>query len=344
MGMLLVLRDGRTVSASALAERFEVTKRTVYRDLEVLSGLGIPLGTELGRNGGVRLGPGFFLPPVTLSPEEAVSLLLGAMMTRRLGVAPFKRELDDAERKLLAVLPERTRSEMERAVRLIGFEAVPDDLLHPERDETKASFGPNAAKAETEAAGAFLRALLSRSRLTLTYNSPYRKPEPPAEVEPEGIIWDRDRWYLAGRVAGEKRIWRADRVVGVGPGRAMPPVNLGSGVADLLGRKWLKTAMRGWREGSPVRIRMAKRQADRLKRDWYFGNADFEAAADGRVDMVYGERDADNAAALVRWLGPGAELVEPEEWRARIFEGLLSLAEAHGVHVAPERTGCSDPP
>lgn len=334
--MLLVLRDGRVVSASALAERFEVSKRTVYRDLEVLSGLGIPLGSEPGRRGGVKLGPGFFLPPVTLSPEEAVSLLLGAMMTRRLGVAPFGRELDDAERKLLAVLPERTRAEMGRAVGLIGFEAVPDDLLHPERDETKAASGPEARRAETEAAGAFLRALLSRSRLTLTYSSPYREPEPPAEIEPEGLIWDRDRWYLAGRVDGERRMWRADRVVGIGPGRAIPPVDLGPGVAGLLGRKWLRAAMRGWRDGSPVRIRMTKAQAERLARDWYFGNADFEPAADGRVDIVYGERDADNAASLVRWLGPGAELVEPAEWRAEIRDGLALMAEAHtGIAASP---------
>lgn len=334
--MLLLLRDGRVVSARALADRFEVSKRTIYRDLELLSSQGVPLDTEPGRSGGVRLGEGYFLPPVTLGPEEAVSLLLGAIMTRKLGVAPFTRELDDAERKLLAVLPERTRSEMERAARLIGFEAVPDDLLHPERDEAAAGRDPAAARAERDAAAAFLRAILSRSRLTITYNSPYRGPEPKTEVEPEGLVWDRDRWYLAGKADGKRRMWRADRVASFGPGRSMPPVPLGADVSELLGRRWLKEAMEGWREFSPVRIRMSVAQAARLSRDWYFGNAEFRKAPGGKTDMLYGERDADNAAALVRWLGPGAELVEPKEWRAGIREGLVMMAEAHSARERRE--------
>jgi predicted DNA-binding transcriptional regulator YafY len=117
LGILLLLRGGRSVSATELAGRFEVSTRTIYRDIETLSALGVPVVAEMGRTGGFKLRDGYFLPPVTLGPEEAVSLLLGVILMRRLRVAPFPKEADFAERKLLAALPPETREAMERASR-----------------------------------------------------------------------------------------------------------------------------------------------------------------------------------------------------------------------------------
>ncbi len=334
MGILLLLRGGKAVSASDMARRFEVSTRTIYRDVEVLSVLGVPVEAEMGRTGGFVLREGYFLPPVTLGPEEAVSLLLGLILMRRLRVLPFPAEADFAERKLLAALPEDTRRLMERASRLIGFEPVPADLLHPERDDPLARPRGEADEAEAKVVGRFLEALLSRSRVRLRYRSPYRGgDEPPREVEPRGIVWDRDRWYLVGDVEvrpGEPRMWRADRVEEIGPGPAMRPTAGGFDVESLLGRRWLAKAMERWRGEDPVaRVAMGRDQAERLRRDWYYGHALFEELPDGRVAMSYGEGDPEAAAALVRWLGPGAELLEPAEWRARLAAGLRSLLEAH---------------
>ncbi len=331
LGILLLLRGGRAVSATELAERFEVSSRTIYRDIETLSSLGVPVSAEMGRKGGFKLKEGYFLPPVTLGPEEAASLLLGLILMRRLRVMPFPKEADFAERKLLAALPPETRATMERAARFIGFERVPADLLHPERDDPQAGLGPGPS-AESEFVGAFLRALLSRSRVTLTYRSPYRWGEVPREVEPLGLLWDRDRWYLAGRPSGgsgETRLWRADRVLALGPGRSMPPLDSDFDAAKLLDRAWLRGAMDRWREESPARIAMSREQAERLKRDWFYGTARFEASDDGRVLMSYGEYRPEAAADLVRWLGPGAELLEPREWRAIIAEGLRAMLGAY---------------
>ena len=66
LGILLLLRGGRPVSATELARRFEVSSRTIYRDIETLSSLGVPVFADMGRNGGFKLREGYFLPPVTL--------------------------------------------------------------------------------------------------------------------------------------------------------------------------------------------------------------------------------------------------------------------------------------
>jgi predicted DNA-binding transcriptional regulator YafY len=331
MGILLLLRGGRVVSATDLAKRFEVSVRTVYRDIESLSGLGVPVSVEMGRTGGFRMRDGYFLPPVTLDPEEAASLLLGIILMRRLRVLPFPKEADFAERKLLAALPEETRRLMERASRLIGFERVPPDLLHPEPDDPIVS--GEAAPAEAEIVGRFLRAVLSRSRVRMKYRSPYRGDEPVREVEPRGIIWDRDRWYLVGDVevrSGEPRLWRSDRILEISAGPSMKPTGEGFDVEELLDRKWLSKAMERWREGPRARIALTAALAEVLKRDWYFGRALFETSPDGRVVMTFGTEDPAETAALVRWLGPGAELLEPAEWRPLVAEGLRRMLEAHG--------------
>lgn len=331
MGILLLLRGGKVVSATELAERFEVSVRTIYRDVEVLSGLGVPVAPEMGRRGGFRLREGYFLPPVTLGPEEAVSLLLGIVFMRALRVVPFPAEAEFAERKLLAALPEDTRRLMERVSRLIGFERVPPDLFHPELGDPLVN-AERPREEEARIVGRFLRAILSRSRITLRYRSPYRGEEELREVEPRGIVWDRDRWYLVGDVEvreGEPRMWRSDRIKEIGGGPSMRPAGGEFDVANLMGRRWLGAAMERWRSECPVRLSLSPAQAERLKRDWYYGHALFETGSDARVIMTFGEESFENVSALLRWLGPGAELLEPKAWRRAVAEELRALLAAH---------------
>src|SRR5690349_3808604 len=110
LGILLALQSRRTVSARQLAERFGVSTRTIYRDLQTMSLLGIPVYSERGRNGGIRLLEGYFLPPLMFSRSEAIALLLGTIMLRTLRAAPFQAEAETATQKLLAAVPEHLRA------------------------------------------------------------------------------------------------------------------------------------------------------------------------------------------------------------------------------------------
>jgi predicted DNA-binding transcriptional regulator YafY len=120
LGILLLLRSGATVSAAELARRFEVSQRTIYRDVETLSAVGVPVYAEMGRNGGFRLLPGYFLPPITFSRGEATALLVGVAMLRRLRTTPFASELETATQKVLAALPDATRDAIRRVEGVIG--------------------------------------------------------------------------------------------------------------------------------------------------------------------------------------------------------------------------------
>ncbi|MCC7273909.1 MAG: WYL domain-containing protein [Alphaproteobacteria bacterium] len=330
-GILLALADGRTVTATALAGRFEVSVRTIYRDVEMLSATGVPVYAERGAAGGYRLLEGYFLPPVAFTREEAVAGLLALALARGLSVPPFPAALEAAERKLVAALPARLRPLLAETRRLIGFERAAADIFHPEPDPPDGADG-----AAGHAVEIFLKGALDRTRVRLAYRSPYRDG-PPAEVdaEPQGLLWDRDLWYLIGRrvdVGGGRpahRFWRADRVAAIAPTTLRFAAEGGFDVRRHLGRAWLGAAMAAWADRSPVVVRMRADQAARLRRDWMYRFARFAPDGDG-VRMTWGEVDPGKALELVRWLGPGAELLSPPAWRALLREEAAAMAAAHG--------------
>jgi predicted DNA-binding transcriptional regulator YafY len=330
-GILLLLRGGHAVPAADIARRFGISRRTVHRDMDTLSALGIPVYAERGRGGGFHLLPGYFLPPIMFSEEEAISLILGLTLLGSLHAVPYAAALDAAERKLLAAVPERLRTTLAAARQLIGFERIPDDVFHPE-PEHATSPHDTAAPDEQFIVGTFLRAILERQGVTMRYQTPYRGTERSVTLAPCGLFWDRDRWYLAG--ATEARpdtpiLWRADRVHAIvlnTLAAATPPA---FDVRTLLGRRWLGTAMAEWAKNAPVRIRVTARQAERLRRDWLYQHALYEPLPDGAVRVTIGEDDPELFLELIRWLGPGAELLEPEPWRALLRAELATMLDAH---------------
>jgi predicted DNA-binding transcriptional regulator YafY len=262
LGILLLLRDGESISAADLARRFEVSTRTIYRDVESLSQVGVPVYAERGREGGFRLVPGYFLPPIMFSQSEAVSLLLAVTMLRNLRARPFAAELQLAEEKLLAAMPRKLRQTLAAARRVIGTEAAPRDSFHPEPQDAPPADGgdePEAAARESHVVSVFLQAILDRRMLALDYHSPYRGQTDRMRVAPLGIFWDRDRWYLVGRpddAAGKapRRLWRADRVRDIRPLLLLVDGDPAFDVRDELGRRWLRAAMAAWARDAPVRM------------------------------------------------------------------------------------------
>ncbi len=333
LGILLFLRSKQSLSATELARQFEVSTRTIYRDLDTLSALGVPLYAERGRQGGVRLLPGYFLPPLMFTQTEAIALLLGLTLQRSLRATPFPTEIAMAEKKLLAALPDTLRSLLTKAEQLVGFEKTPVDIFHPEPAQQES---PALAMLTTEQANfqqsktisTFFQAVLDGNLVIMQYTSPYRTDTREVLVEPLGLLWDRDRWYLAGRTVEQKHqlmLWRADRVIQIKSRQPVVAFEREFDVRELLGRHWLRSAMEQWRQQEPVKIRLSHTQAERLQQDWYYRYACFEPITDAQMVMTFGEQDPAVVLELLRWLGPGAELLEPIAWREKIREELQQM-------------------
>ena len=103
------LRGGRLWTAQMLAERLEVTKRTVYRDVADLIGSGVPIEGEAGV--GYVMRAGYDMPPLMFNSEEIVALVAGARMIRAWGGAQMAAAAEEALVKIEAVLPDDVRAQ-----------------------------------------------------------------------------------------------------------------------------------------------------------------------------------------------------------------------------------------
>jgi predicted DNA-binding transcriptional regulator YafY len=179
----------RPRSARWLALRFEVSARTVERDILALQQAGVPIYAEPGRTGGYTLDRSHTLPPVNVSPEEAVAI---AVALDGLRGTPFHDAARSALRKVVAVMPADDATEAHRLadrIRCIGRPA-------------------------TDVPPVVGRALAARRVLRFGYEDRHGARSS-REVEPVGCIGSPTHWYLVAwcRLRGEVRVFRLDRLV-----------------------------------------------------------------------------------------------------------------------------------
>ncbi|MEL6921343.1 MAG: YafY family protein [Pseudomonadota bacterium] len=119
------LRGGRLVTAQMLAERLEVSERTIYRDIADLQSTGVPIDGEAGV--GYIMRDGFDLPPLMFTRDEIVALVAGARMLRSVGGLEMARAAQEALVKIETVLPDRERERLRAVSIRVPFRKMSDD-------------------------------------------------------------------------------------------------------------------------------------------------------------------------------------------------------------------------
>src|SRR4051812_49206692 len=123
------LRARRTgITAGELAERFGVTLRTIYRDLEALQDAGMPIKADRGRGGGYALDKSYQLPPVNFTAREAALLVALSRLAIEQRLIPFPTALAHAADKVRAALSTSAQRELLALVgqlQLVGVPALP---------------------------------------------------------------------------------------------------------------------------------------------------------------------------------------------------------------------------
>ena len=132
------LRGRRTgVTAEALAERFEVTVRTIYRDLDALRAASMPLAAERGRGGGYALDRSYSLPPVNFTAREAALLVALGRFAIDMRLLPFVDTVESALDKVRAALSTSAQRELLARLTELSFQGVP---ALPSKKAVRAAF------------------------------------------------------------------------------------------------------------------------------------------------------------------------------------------------------------
>ncbi|MFC9974690.1 helix-turn-helix transcriptional regulator [Spirillospora sp. NPDC127200] len=193
--MLELLQAHHRMGGAELARRLEVDERTVRRYAARLADLGIPVLAERGRYGGYRLAPGYKLPPLMLTDDEATAVVLGLLTGRRVGLPGEAAE--SALAKVQRVLPSALRDRVQALEQTLGFTLA-------ER--------PGAAPG-TEALLTLAAAARARRRVRMRYRS-WKGDDSERDLDPYGLVFHSGRWYVTGHDhrSGETRTFRVDRV------------------------------------------------------------------------------------------------------------------------------------
>jgi predicted DNA-binding transcriptional regulator YafY len=195
--MLEVLQTRGTVSGRELADRLDVDLRTVRRYAVKLEELGIPVETERGPYGGYRLRPGFKLPPLMLTDDEATAVVLGLVVGRQVGISTAEAAVEEALSKILRVLPTELRDRVGALEGSLGWTWTPREQQSP----------------ATEVVLTLAAAIRQRRCTKIRYATPGRE-EADRIVAPYGLVLHAGRWYLTAddKRSGEIRTFRVDRV------------------------------------------------------------------------------------------------------------------------------------
>ncbi len=195
--LLELFQSRPLVTGSEIADHLRVDRRTVRRYVEALQELGIPIEGQRGVGGGYRLRPGYRLPPLMLSDDEAVAVVLGLVAARRLGLDAGGEHPEAALEKIHRVLPATLRRRVEALETTLAF------------TEAATTGVPVAGETLLELADAIRR----RHRLRTSYTS-FAGERSSRELSPYGLVVHAGRWYLAAHDHGREamRTFRVDRM------------------------------------------------------------------------------------------------------------------------------------
>jgi predicted DNA-binding transcriptional regulator YafY len=195
--LLELLQERPLTTGREMAAHLAIDGRTVRRYVAALQELGIPVEGQRGVGGGYRIRPGYRLPPLMLSDDEAVAVVLGLVATRRLGLASPAEAVDGALAKLHRVLPATLRRQAEALESTLGFTAAPLD----------------GAPVTGEAVLLLADAIRRRRRLRTRYRS-FSGERTERELSPYGLVVHSGRWYLAAHdhTRDDLRTFRVDRM------------------------------------------------------------------------------------------------------------------------------------
>jgi predicted DNA-binding transcriptional regulator YafY len=194
--ILIQLQSKKVVKASDLAERFDVSLRTIYRDIQALEKAGVPVIGEPGL--GYSIMEGYRLPPVMFSREEAMSFVTAEKLMLQLSDKGIGRHYESAMTKIKSVL-RSTQKEM--------LEGVSSNIAVHARKDQAPSTVPNALEL-------VLECIVSQKQLRMQYRA-FSDSETERVIEPVGIFYEYSSWYILGYclLREDYRQFRTDRIL-----------------------------------------------------------------------------------------------------------------------------------
>ena len=294
IGILSILLQRDKVTAPELAEQFEVSRRTIQRDIESLCQAGIPIATAQGTGGGISILKGYRVDRTVLTTPEMQAILAGL---QSLDSVSGTRRYAQLMEKLSA-----------------GSGSRDSHILIDLSSWYKTSLSPKIE--------AIHSAIRQHQTIRFTYFSP--KETAVRTIEPYDLVFQWSSWYVWGwcQTRQDFRLFKLNRMTDLVPGepftpRPAPPPDLSA--ERIFPAKYQVTVL----FDPACRWRLVEE----------YGPDSFTIQPDGRLRFTWGFPDADSVLSWVLTFGEGAELTEPEELRLRLAALTATLVRRYQKEV-----------
>lgn len=302
--ILIQLQSRRVVKASDIAERFNISPRTVYRDVKTLEEAGIPLIGEAGV--GYSIMDGYRLPPVMFTREEAMAFLTAEKFVEKLTDTNTMANYQSAMYKVRAIL-----------------KTTEKDLLEGMDNRIAVLKTPIQQNASTNNhIQTILNAIVQKNILSIKYFASHSQEDTRRDIEPVGIYYLSSHWHLIGycHLRDDYRDFRIDRIKSLTVTdkqfNAEHPT-LKQYVAQTAKEKLLETVV----------IVVDKRIYSYLDGQKYYCGFIAEKEIDGRIEMTFLSESLEGFARWFIMFGDQAEIIKPDSLKDRVKEIAENIAQ-----------------
>ncbi len=313
--ILVQLQSKSRVPLEEIEDRFEVSRRTIFRDVKSLIEAGVPIGGDAGA--GYFIVEGYHLPPVVFNKEEAAAILVGAKFIKKNAGTQITKNFEEAMYKIKAVLKYSDREFLENLEDSIS-------VIGPPTATKMTTPDPHIEEIQV--------ALAAQKRMRINYYSNYTEQNNERTVEPLGLVHYSGRWHLIAYclLREDFRDFRTDRIQQLRIlTESFNPKSHPNFMEFVHG-------MVGGTDAKEAKIRFTKRVSRFIQDQKYYYGFMEEVKSEDHVDMKF---ITPHYAFLAKWLlmyGDGVEVLAPNELQGLIATYSKELFDHHKKYFLSE--------
>jgi proteasome accessory factor B len=315
MQILTTLQAGKSYAISDLSKMFGTSRRTIFRDLKELQAIGVPYHYDI-KTGGYTVEPEYFLPPVDLSLQEALSLLLLVHKARDQIQLPFKNSALLAALKIENNLPAQIRQYCNTALQNISTKAVAQAPV-------RTSAGLDKTFAQLQ------QAIAKKHKVNIQYHSLFENTIIDVELCPYHLLYNNRAWYVLGRSSLHKsvRTFKLNRIRELKTSAKCFVEDKKFDVHDYLGRAWSMIP-----EGRiyNIKLRFLPKVANNVAEVQWHSTQKVTRNSDGSATVEF---RVDGIGEISWWIlgyGDHVQVLAPKALRRRILQIAQNMIKLNG--------------
>ncbi|HOZ50789.1 MAG TPA: YafY family protein [Chitinophagaceae bacterium] len=294
--ILIQLQSKRLVKGNEIAKRFDISLRTVYRDIKTLEEAGVPILSEAGS--GYSIMEGYRLPPVMFTREEALTFLTAEKLIDQFTDQSTHQIFQSALYKIKAVLRSDEKDHLDEMNQVIQVKPISQTTPHETHNHLQS----------------ILEAIANKAVLEIDYFANHTQQKSFRQIEPIGVFLSSNRWHLIAycQLRSDYRNFRLDRIQSLkNTSRIFETIHPSFNT-------FLQKVIHEDRDLHEVLMKVDKSALKYFGEQKYYNGYIGSKEVDDRVEMTFLTASLEGFARWFMMFGDNAEIVKPQELKRKI--------------------------